>query len=415
MAPITSFPSEILLNIFHQLGSFYGTLNSASADIIRVRQVCKRWRILGQDVPIRYFSITIDEVERRIWKFARSLLYDVSFATQIKELFVRWSRRRADTPGTFTTRWKWTKEDREQIEWRREAMAPYISSATFDAMLEGVNSESLLPFICYYTTQLEYLDLGFTEALLVARAWYSHGSGFYNIRKMLGPGPKDEGFKYIEDEVGLEDEDEDEDDDNDSDYDSDYDSDPELYDKENFFLKHMPPEAEEEGALWFHLNMGTPGDYLPGLRRVVRLENRNTNYEFPLRSVSGWSAKYIAPLLFLPNLEILEIEGHATIGGNKDKMHYPLSVSFEPYRGLRSKVKRLQLADGRLKLEDYDAIAELTGNLDCVEIYHSDYHNEIQEEEYPYIVRCFRDQNRSSLALSRVSVNNVPGDTMEGV
>ncbi|KAK6516936.1 hypothetical protein TWF506_006816 [Arthrobotrys conoides] len=405
MAPITSLPSEILLDIFHRVSTNWTYPDrNANADIIHIRQVNRKWRALGQDVPLRNFCIEVDDINRGLWKLGRSLLHDASIASQIEEVEVFWSRRKADDPKTFTKRWKWKKEDRERIEYYREELGSYITSATFDAILEGVNSESLLPFIFCFTTRLKDLDLGYVQALLIARAWFANGAGAEDIRVSLGPGLDEKVFKYIEDEVDGEE------------FAYDYDNIPDdFYQTSEFFEKHMPPGVDEEAALWFHVNMGTPGNYLPGLRQVTCLRNGYTEYQFYLADLSGWSAKYIAPLLFLPNLENLEIECHATIGGRKDKLYYPLYIPFEPYRGLRSKVKRLQLIDGRMRMEDYDAIAELTGNLEYLRIYHSNMHNELPDEELPYIATAFRLCNQSTLALDQIVINDLPGNEMEGV
>ncbi|KAF3186771.1 hypothetical protein TWF106_000558 [Orbilia oligospora] len=405
MAPITSLPSEVLLDIFHRVGSNWTyPERDANADIIHIRQVNRKWRVLGQDVPLTNFWIDVDGVTQSLWKLGRSLLHDVSIAAQIEEIWVRWSRRKADYPETFTKRWKWKREDRERIELYREELAAYISPATFDAILEGVNSEALLPFIFCFTTNLKELRLGRVEALLVARVWFANGAGAQNIRESLGPGLGEEVFKYIEDEVDGEE------------YIYDYDDRPDdFYQTDIFFAKHMPPEAEEEGALWFHVNMGTPGKYLPGLRKVTHLENRYTEHQFFLSDLSGWSARYIAPLLLLPSLETLEIECHATIGGRRDKLHYPLYIPFEPYRGLKSKVKQLNLIDGRMRLEDYDAIASITENLEYLQIYHSDVHNELSDKDLAYIAASFRLYNEHTLALNQIFINDLPGTEMEGV
>ncbi|KAK6333654.1 hypothetical protein TWF730_003838 [Orbilia blumenaviensis] len=323
----------------------------------------------------------------------------------MQEIIVSWSRRRADSPKTFTRRWKWTREDRARIEFYRTELAGCISSATFDAMLEGVNSESLLPFIFCYTVRLKDLDLGFVEAGLVARSWFCLGEGFENLRRVLGPGPRDEGFKYIEDEVEGED----------TGY-NDPDTEPDdIYVQEQFLTKQMPAGAEEEGALWFNVNIGAPGNYLPGLRGVIRLQSRSTIYQFPLTALSGWSAKYIAPLLFLPNLQELEVEGHATIGGLKDQFYYPLSIPLQLYKGLKSKVKRLSLVDGRMRVDDYDALAELTGNLEYLQIYHTYRYEELSPQEYASIASFFRKNNRSTLSLEEICINDIPGTDMVDV
>ncbi|KAK6509654.1 hypothetical protein TWF481_004385 [Arthrobotrys musiformis] len=419
MAPITSLPAEILLDIFERtINDPFNPHRDTNTDIIHIRLVCRKWRALSHEFALRYFSIGIDSTNRSLWKLGRCLLYDTSLAAQIQELIVRWHRREADIPETHTKRWKWTREDRERIEFYRKELSSHISSATFDAMLEGVNSESLLPFILCFTTNLKELDLNNMESLLIGRVWFadSHGVGSETIRRVLGRGPSEEGFKYIEDE------DEDEDDEYGAeDYeDDDYDSDRRYLDCDEEFLRnHMPPEAKGEGALWFHVNIGTPGNYLPGLRQVTHLRNGFNSYNFVIDSLSGWSAKYIAPLLFLPNLEFLEIKSHATIGGtiygDKNAIHRPLPPSFEPYRGLKSKVKTLELWDGRLRLEDYDAIAELTGNLTDLQIDHSEHHNPLPDPDLAYIANTFRAYNKETLTLHKICINDWFAYSMPGI
>ncbi|KAF3317926.1 hypothetical protein TWF173_009747 [Orbilia oligospora] len=102
MATITALPTEVLLEVFELLDI---------ESLTNAKTVCKQFRAVIRMIPLRSYTLRIDEPKHSMWKFTRFLLSDPKAGSQITDLTVEWCRREPDDPDTWTDKWEWTEKD----------------------------------------------------------------------------------------------------------------------------------------------------------------------------------------------------------------------------------------------------------------------------------------------------------------
>ncbi|KAF3287687.1 hypothetical protein TWF970_007397 [Orbilia oligospora] len=152
MATITALPTEVLLEVFELLDI---------ESLTNAKTVCKQFRAVIRMIPLRSYTLRIDEPKHSMWKFTRFLLSDPKAGSQITDLTVEWCRREPDDPDTWTDKWEWTEKDLGIMKGLEETVIDkYLTPETYVAIKGGVNSEALLPLILCFTENLGSLDLG---------------------------------------------------------------------------------------------------------------------------------------------------------------------------------------------------------------------------------------------------------------
>ncbi|KAK6524830.1 hypothetical protein TWF281_011728 [Arthrobotrys megalospora] len=148
---ILNLPSELLAKIFSDESLSQG-------DIFRAMQVCRLFSENIQQCAGRRYTFIVDGERHTAWKFARCLLKNPGLGEQFVDITVEWDRRDIDDFDCWPQDWSWTEEEEAQIIGICENWA--INNRTMEIILEGTNSESLLPFILCFTPKLKSLDLG---------------------------------------------------------------------------------------------------------------------------------------------------------------------------------------------------------------------------------------------------------------
>ncbi|KAF3921999.1 hypothetical protein ABW20_dc0105145 [Dactylellina cionopaga] len=133
------------------------------ADRVAIKRVCKYfYDVVERFCPViseGSYVLHVDDNEHRTWKFARSLLVDPDIGKQFADISVEWHRRALnDAPEKWTKLWEWTKEEKAQI--RKITKEMKFTFDTTKTILDGVNSEALLPLIFCFTPNLKALNLG---------------------------------------------------------------------------------------------------------------------------------------------------------------------------------------------------------------------------------------------------------------
>ncbi|KAK6540863.1 hypothetical protein TWF694_008246 [Orbilia ellipsospora] len=153
MVSLTSLPLEILLEIFSQK---YLT----DTDAARATAVCSLFhnviRITFRRAP---YVFKIDALGFPTWRLIRCLLVNRYLGERFTHIRVKWERRnlrRTDLP--VTPRWIWTRDETAQIQQMCDEFN--LRSETQKAILQGVNSESLLPFLFCLVPNLETINMG---------------------------------------------------------------------------------------------------------------------------------------------------------------------------------------------------------------------------------------------------------------
>ncbi|KAK6527474.1 hypothetical protein TWF694_004462 [Orbilia ellipsospora] len=163
MAKITNLPVEIISEIIR---------NSSTLDYHNLKQTCRLFYNIASQCYPRLCILKIDAVDHSDWKLVRSLLKTPKLANEIREIRMEWYRRDVNRlEETTTMQWEWTAEEEAKI--KEIAISTKLFSAddketahggiyphTLNAILGGINSESLLPLLLCLTPSLETLDLG---------------------------------------------------------------------------------------------------------------------------------------------------------------------------------------------------------------------------------------------------------------
>ncbi|KAF3211177.1 hypothetical protein TWF106_010315 [Orbilia oligospora] len=152
---MNALPTEILIQIFETL---------PSDDLARVKRACKLFNEVGQKAKLN-IRLFIDAPNYPTWKLTRLILANPAFGKRIIKISVHYRRRNPDRKKSLTKYWTWNPEEQTQIKDICNTWG--LTSATEAAILGGVNSESLLPFLFCLTPNVEILKVdsndGFDE------------------------------------------------------------------------------------------------------------------------------------------------------------------------------------------------------------------------------------------------------------
>ncbi|KAF3192518.1 hypothetical protein TWF788_000129 [Orbilia oligospora] len=152
---MNALPTEILIQIFETL---------PSDDLARIKRTNKLFNEVGQKAKLN-IRLFIDAPNYPIWKFTRLILANPAFGKRIINISVHYRRRNPDRKKSLTKYWTWNPEEQTQIKGICNTWG--LKSATEAAILGGVNSESLLPFLFCLTPSVEILKVdgndGFDE------------------------------------------------------------------------------------------------------------------------------------------------------------------------------------------------------------------------------------------------------------
>ncbi|KAF3920767.1 hypothetical protein ABW20_dc0103118 [Dactylellina cionopaga] len=150
----TILPTEILLNIFENL---------PTEDLARVRRTCKPFNDVGNLVRRLSIKLCIDAPNFAAWKLIRSILANPALGEKIVKVSVRWCRRDPDRIKTLIGPWQWSQKEEDQI---RDACNIWgLSYSTGTAIIAGINSESMLPFLLCFTPNIRVFKLGHVDSL----------------------------------------------------------------------------------------------------------------------------------------------------------------------------------------------------------------------------------------------------------
>ncbi|KAF3111572.1 hypothetical protein TWF103_003516 [Orbilia oligospora] len=370
MTTITVLPTEVLLEVF-------GLLDIEP--LTNAKRVCKQFRAVIRMIPLRSYTLRIDEPNHSMWKFTRFLLSDPKAGSQITDLTVEWCRREPADPDTWTDKWEWTEEDLGMMKGLEETVIDkYLTPKTYVAIKGGVNSEALLPLILCFTENLESLDLGD----VVTELFNCEGYPDHCLRKIFksssGGGGSDEEIKEKGEEGGKEEgkEEKEQDGDNEEEEDDEFEEEDGI---PTIILPHIP---YEQFRTWFHLNTGYPGKYLPGLSKLKKFNHQLNDSVFISEYKWGWRADYFLPILFIPGIEEIAIGGCAT---DKRGGGYALETIMgwyeEQFKDVPpSTVKKLVIRDARMYEQDYELIADYTCCLEELHISYNDTYTELDSE-----------------------------------
>ncbi|KAK6349269.1 hypothetical protein TWF730_010019 [Orbilia blumenaviensis] len=154
MASFIPLPNEILAKIFSDECL-------SDIDLSKTVQACKLFREVVQEYPGRKLTFIVDAPSLIGWRFVRCLLRNPEIGEYFREIKLEWDRRAYGLPedeDRWTDTWNWTEQEKEQIstfcaKWD-------INEKTTSLILEGRNSEPLLPLILCLTPKLKSLDMG---------------------------------------------------------------------------------------------------------------------------------------------------------------------------------------------------------------------------------------------------------------
>ncbi|KAF3924377.1 hypothetical protein AA313_de0203263 [Arthrobotrys entomopaga] len=378
-AKITNLPTELLLDIFQRVDN---------TSVARCKRVCHVFLSVANQIPLTSYTLLIDHLNHSAWKFFRSLLTNPKLCENLTELNVEWYRRTEELE-THTPKWIWSEQDLTLIDKLQKVESTYtIKPKTFEVIKYGGNSEAILPVILCFTPELKSLNLGKVQLQLVVIDYYSNGNRYKPFIPALAiTDPPDPDPEEVEDE-----------------------------DSGEFFDEVlMPPHVPDSTfVLWFHENIGKPGRYLPGLKKVTSLTHGYDDSVFTSEYLYGWKARYLAAMLFLPNIEKIHVSGCATLGMGT---HYAIEYDIDRMQSTekeKSKVRELVFEDSRMADEDYLAIAKVTERVRRVVIEHNKMYGAELEEETE--IRMSFQDNNEGLSSHNISINGeAGGDSIVGV
>lgn len=160
MSLFSSLPSETLVQILCDDGL-------SNADTASLRRVCKRFK---HHAFYRKIVFRADAVSHSPWKLARRMLFhDAELGEKCTSFVVQWKWNTVER-GINVENWKWTEEEQARIkdiceQWGFHTdipASPRIPSYLRD-VLQGRNSEALLPLLLCYTPNLKSLNIGNLE------------------------------------------------------------------------------------------------------------------------------------------------------------------------------------------------------------------------------------------------------------
>ncbi|KAK6544616.1 hypothetical protein TWF694_001304 [Orbilia ellipsospora] len=314
-----SLPNEILLQIFE-------CPSLTNADIAHCQSVCRRLDIIAKRSIRPNYTFKVDYKTHPTWRLIRCLLINPELGAKFTSINVTWHRRHINQPRTWTKQWKWTDQEKDQIQILSEMYQ--LIPATVKVIVDGINSEALLPLFLAFTTNLRDLDLGDTEPNFIRRGPFTE-----NTIRMLNSCYEDGESPF---------------------------DDPDNYRfGDHAMIKEKYAFGNPE-VLWFHANIDL-GNLLPGLKSVGYIRNW---YQDLALNEPGWHAMGLAKMLFLPQLHTLKTWCfHAWVLG------FGLAITAAERQSGRKKstVKSLELLQFSFRGDMcFDMIAEMTGSLECL-------------------------------------------------
>ncbi|KAK6532823.1 hypothetical protein TWF281_006995 [Arthrobotrys megalospora] len=178
MAPITSLPMELLIEILSQ--DILTNEDVASASL-----VCHRFNAAAQSSPGRPYDFKVDTHSHHTWKLIRCLLYNPDLGNRFTSITVNWAARVAlnnlsGVRGRPPT-WTWNEYETSKIKeiGQKNGQEYGIFKELVDEILAGEDSESLLPFLLFFTPKLERLDLGSVVANSPQRWFVRNGLKYF--------------------------------------------------------------------------------------------------------------------------------------------------------------------------------------------------------------------------------------------
>ncbi|EPS41450.1 hypothetical protein H072_4601 [Dactylellina haptotyla CBS 200.50] len=239
----------------------------------------------------------------------------------------------------------------------------------------GANPEALLPFILCLTPRLEYLELGHFEVNAMRTYLDTRQPSQPQILNYFLLDHEDENEEY-----------------------SDWTED----DSESVVISHSLHYPPEIFNLWFHVNIGGQGNYLPGLTNLRTLIHGSLHEDEYFGYDAKWMGTYLPPLFFLPQIEFLKVDMCST--EEEGALEYKrFSLDFEDFTGV-SNVKRLVFSSASMATGDFTAIAKITSGLTYLSI-NTDYSEYINDYR---ILRCFREYNQN-LRLEDIFIGDRDG------
>ncbi|EPS41468.1 hypothetical protein H072_4600 [Dactylellina haptotyla CBS 200.50] len=388
MANITALPFELLFDIFHRLDQH---------DLARCKRTCKSFNETAQQIPLPSLTLKL-HLNQHAWKFARYLLFKPEACDQLKELRVKWgvNTLSSSSYNISVRRWIWSKREIRrfrQLSDSPESPASRLTPDTFKTIVLGIDAEALVPFILCFAKNLEYLKLGDFETYFWERHSLEDDSKLPRRSKVLSyflrhadHGGSD--ISVLEDfnDVTTRYED------------SEYSDNDSSHDDEGGIF-----HPSEYLALWFHMNMGEPGDYLPGLANLKTLIHGNDELDENDNwySVNIWNAGFLINLLYLPKLKRIWIDRCGTCAHDGRE----LEIAAENIEG-KSTVEDLNLWECSLRDRDFIELARYTKNLTVLNLRNQDYSGLI--DDAASLVRAFRKHNRK-LKLDKITVEGSTG------
>ncbi|RVD81819.1 uncharacterized protein DFL_009666 [Arthrobotrys flagrans] len=374
MASITTFPPEILLQIFKDD-------NLTPTDLARCSQTCHKFHDLTSlpDFKIDY-TFRVDHPSHSGWRLIRCLLLNPAPGERIQTLRLAWHRRCRRDKSTWTLKWHWTEEELSKIS--EICKRRNLNTSLYPAIKLGLNSESLLPLLLCFTTNLESLDVGnvghdmisdeYGHTIHDATRIYSHCMG-------LQP-PDSTRLSLHDNETNLAD----------------------WF--ESGGAKYSPRGRVKEpisSTPWIY-SAFNPEAWPPGLSNIKEFSHGGSNsnaLRYRPKSVNAWPNKNISTILQLPKLETLKLSHINALMGT------PISDGPKPAH----KLKRLEIFHYRFYRSDFETVAVLTGGcLESVVCILSDENftpwDMPPEEKIEIITDFFQENSKDTLARDKISV-----------
>ncbi|KAK6513942.1 hypothetical protein TWF506_008372 [Arthrobotrys conoides] len=173
---ILFFPNEILSQIL-------GDECLSNGDLGRAECTCKLFRANIQEhvAPRRKYTFWVDSIDRPSWRLVRYLLENPKLGEQFVEINVKWERRIAGNPDTWTKDWKWKGKEISRI--RKMCTKWNLNPRITFNILRGKNSEALLPLLLCFTPNLKSLDLGDIDRKIIN---YNRSEHKLALRALVG-------------------------------------------------------------------------------------------------------------------------------------------------------------------------------------------------------------------------------------
>ncbi|KAK6498685.1 hypothetical protein TWF481_011263 [Arthrobotrys musiformis] len=381
MKSITSFPTEILLQIFKDDGL-------TPTDLARCAQTCRKIRDITDlaDFKIDYV-FKVDHTSHAGWRLIRCILLNPQTGERIKSLKLEWFRRQRLDKTTWTLKWSWTDDELSQIS--KICEKHKLDKAVYTAIKHGLNSEALLPLLLCFTTNLEALDVGDVGHDMISD---QYGHTIFDANRIythcMGPDyqpPETHSFTASPPVV----------------------SDMEAEIKEWFESGAAPYEhngrvIEPITSTPFIYSTFTPKAWPPGLSNIKEFAHGGSNcgsLEFRPQHLNTWPNTNISTMLQLPKLETLKLTHINALMGT------PISNSPKP----KHKLKRLEIYHYRFYKHDFITVVGLTGgHLESVVCLLSDENFSIWDmppsQKLGLITDYFQQGSKDTLARDKIAV-----------